>query len=207
MGHSLKKLSSGQRTGKGQCSFQSQRAVPKNVQIIIQFCSFCMLIRLSSKSFKLGFNNMRTENFQMYRLSLEKAEEQEIKLATSAGSQKKARKFPKNVCFCFIDYERAFVWITTNCEKLLKRWGYQTALPASCEICVQVKKQQLNLDMEQQTCSQLGNEYVKAVYCHPAYLTYMQSTSCEMLGWMNHKLELRFPGEISTASDMQFIPH
>ena len=60
------------------------------------------------------------------------------------------------------------------------------------EICMQVKKQQLKLDMEQQTGSKLGKEYVKAVYCHPAYLTYMQSTSCKMLGWMKHKLESRF---------------
>ena len=67
---------------------------------------------------------------------------------------------------------------------------------------MQVKKQQLELDMEQETGSKLGNEYVKAVYCHPAYLTSMQSTSCEMPGWMNHKLESRFPGEISTTSDM-----
>ena len=62
---------------------------------------------------------------------------------------------------------------------------------------MQVKKQQLELDMEQQTGSKQGKEYVKAVYCHTAYLTYMQSTSCEMLGWMMHKLELRLPGEIS----------
>ena len=68
---------------------------------------------------------------------------------------------------------------------------------------MQVKKQQLELDMEQQTGSKLGTEYVKAVYCHPAYLTYMQSTSCEMPGWMNHKLESRLPGEISTTSNMQ----
>ena len=69
---------------------------------------------------------------------------------------------------------------------------------------MQVKKQQLELDMEQQTVSKLGKEYVKAVYCHPAYyLTYMQSTSCEMLGWMKHKLESSLPGEISITSDMQ----
>ena len=61
-------------------------------------------------------------------------------------------------------------------------------------------------DMEQQTGSKLGKESVKAVYCHPAYLTYMQSTSCEMPGWMNHKLESRLLGEISTASDMQMTP-
>ena len=70
---------------------------------------------------------------------------------------------------------------------------------------MQVKKQQLELDMEQQAGSKSGKEYVKAVYCHPAYLTYMQSTSCEMLGWMNHKLESRFLGEISTTSDKQMI--
>ena len=70
---------------------------------------------------------------------------------------------------------------------------------------MQVRKQQLELDMEQQTGSQLGKEYVKAVYCHPAYLTYMQSTSCEMLGWMKHKLESRLLGEISITSDMQMI--
>ena len=71
---------------------------------------------------------------------------------------------------------------------------------------MQVKKQQLELDMEQQTSPKLGKEYVKAVYCHPAYLTYLQSTSCEVLGWMKHKLESRLPGEISITSDMQMTP-
>ena len=71
---------------------------------------------------------------------------------------------------------------------------------------MQVKKQQLELDMEQQTGSKLGKEYIKAVYCHPAYLTYMQSTSCKMPGWMKHKLELRLLGEISITSDKQIPP-
>ena len=71
---------------------------------------------------------------------------------------------------------------------------------------MQVKKQQLEPDMKQRTVSKLGKEYVKAVYCHPAYLTYMQSTSCEILGWMNHKLESKLPGEISITSDMQMMP-
>ena len=68
---------------------------------------------------------------------------------------------------------------------------------------MQVQKQQLELDMGQQTGSKLGKEYVKAVYCHPVYLTSMQSTSCEMLGWMKHKLESRLLGEILITSDMQ----
>ena len=71
---------------------------------------------------------------------------------------------------------------------------------------MQVMKQRLEMDMEQQTGSKLGEEYVKAVYCHPDYLTYMQSTSCEMPSWMKHKLESRFPGEISITSNMQMTP-
>ena len=98
------------------------------------------------------------------------------------------------------------VWITASCGKFLKRWEYQTTWPASWEICLQVKKQQLELDLEQQTGSKLGKEYVKAAYCHPAYFTYMQSTSCKMLGWMKHKLESRLPGEISITSDTQMTP-
>ena len=70
-------------------------------------------------------------------------------------------------------------------------------------ICVQVKMQQLELDMEQHNGSKLGKKYINALYCHPAYLTYMQSTSCEMPGWMKHKLESRLLGEISVTSDMQ----
>ena len=71
---------------------------------------------------------------------------------------------------------------------------------------MQVKKQQLEPDMEQQTGSKLGKEFVKAVYCHPAYITYMQSTSREMPDWMKHKLESRLQGEISITSDIQVIP-
>ena len=70
-----------------------------------------------------------------------------------------------------------------------------------------VKKQQLELDMEQQTGSKLGKEYIKAVYYHPACLTYMQSTSCEMPGWMKHRLESRLPGKISITSDMEMTLH
>ena len=72
---------------------------------------------------------------------------------------------------------------------------------------MQLKKQQLALDMEQQSGSKSGNKYIKAVYCHPAYLSYMQSTSWETLGWRKHKLESRLLGEISITSDMQITPH
>ena len=97
------------------------------------------------------------------------------------------------------------VWIATSCGKFLKRQEYQTTLPPSWETCISIKKQQLEPDREQQIGSKLGKAYVEAVYCHPAYLTYMQSTSHEMLDWMKHKLESRLP-EVSTASDMEMIP-
>ena len=83
------------------------------------------------------------------------------------------------------------VWIIINCEKVFKRCEYQTTWPASWEICMRVKKQQLELDTEQQTGYKLGKEYIKAVYCHPAYLTYMQSASSKMPGWKKHRLESR----------------
>ena len=93
------------------------------------------------------------------------------------------------------------VWITINCGKFWKRWEYHW--PASWDIHMQVKKQQLELNMEEQTGTKSGNRYVKAVYCHLAYLTYLQSTSWEMLDWMKQKLESRLPGEISVISDTQ----
>ena len=92
------KLSSGHRTGKGQYSFQSQgKAMPKNAQTTIQMCSFHMLTRSCSKSFKLGFSGTQTKNFQMYKLDLEKIEEPEIKLPTSTGSQKKQENFKNHI--------------------------------------------------------------------------------------------------------------
>ena len=97
------------------------------------------------------------------------------------------------------------VWITTNC-KILKEMGIPDHLTCLWETCMQVRKQQLGPDMEPLAGSKLGKEYIKAVYCHPGYLTYMQSTSCEMPGWMNPKVESRLPGEISITSDWQATP-
>ena len=93
-------------------------------------------------------------NFHIFKLVLEKVEEPEIKLLTSTGSWKKARDFQKNIYFCFIDYAKAFDCVDhINCGKFWKRWKYQTTWPASWEICRQARKQQLELDMEQQTGS------------------------------------------------------
>ena len=130
-----------------------------------------------------------------------KGREWEIKLLTSIGSSKEQENTRKTSTSPLLTMlKHLTVWITTNCGWFLKRWEYQTTLPLSWEICVQVKKQQLEPDMEQWTGSKLGKEYVKAVYCHPANLTYMQSTSCKMLGWMKQKLESKFLGEIPIIS-------
>ena len=104
----------------------------------------------------------------MFKLVLEKAEEHEIKLQTSVASSKKQESSGKTSISALLTIPKPLtVWVTTNCGKFLKRWEYQTTWPASWEICMQVKKQQLESDIEQQTDSRLGKKYVKAVYCHP----------------------------------------
>ena len=216
----------------------------------------------------------------MYKLDLDKEEEPEIKLPTSIGSKRKTREFQKNLYFCFIDFTKAFDWVDHNkLWKILKAMGIPDHL--TCLLIYLYADQEATVrTRHQQTGSQLVKEYVKAVYCHPAYLTYMQSvcmlspfsrvqlfvtpwtvacqsplsmgilqarilewismpssrgsswpgdqtciscllhwqvaslwlepsmqsTSCEILGWMTHELESRLLGEISTTSDIQMIP-
>ena len=146
------KLSSGRRTGKGQFSFQSQRkAMPKNTQTTTQLHSSHTLVKECSKFSKPGFSNTWTVKFQMFKLVLEKAEEPEIKLPTSARSWKKHESSRKTSISALLTMPKPL--ITIHCGKFWKRWEYQTTWPASWEICMQVRKQQLELDMEQQTGS------------------------------------------------------
>ena len=119
----------------------------------------------------------------------------------------KARVFQKKSISALLTMPKLLtVWVTADCGGFFKRWEYQIILPVSLETCMQVKKQQLEPYMEQLTGSKLEKEYDKAVYCYLAYLTYMQSTSCEMPSCMTHKLESSFPGEIPPTSDMQMKP-
>ena len=138
---------------------------------------------------------------------LEKAEEPEIKLPTSAGSLKKQESSRKTSISALLTMPKpTTVWII-NCGKFWKTWEYQTTWPASWEICMQVRRQQVELDMGQWTGSKLGTSTSSRVYIVTLlYLTYMQSTSCIMPGWIQHKLESRLPGEISITSDMQMTP-
>ena len=138
------KLSSGHRTGKGQFSLQSQRkAMPKNAQTTAQLHSSHMLAKWCLKFSKPGFSNTRTVSFQMFKLDLEKAEEPEIKLPTSAGSLKKQKSSRKTSISALLTMPKPLtVRITINCGKFFKRWEYQTTRPASWETCMQVRKQQ-----------------------------------------------------------------
>ena len=148
------KLTSGHRTGKGQFSFQSQRkAIPKNAQTTAQLHLSHTLVTSCSKFSKPGFSNTWTMNFRMLKLVLENAETRD-QIATICWIIKKEREFQKNIYFCFMTMPKPFtVWITINCGEFWKRWEDHTTWPASWEICMQVRKQQLELDIEQQTGS------------------------------------------------------
>ena len=149
------KLSSGHRPGKCQFSFQSQRkAMPKSAQTTTQSHSFHMLVNWRLKFSKPGFSNMWTLNFQMSKLVLEKAEEVKIKLPASTGSLNKQESSRKTTNSALLTMQKPLaVWITINRGKFWKRWNYQTTWSASWETCMRVRKQQLELDMKQQTGS------------------------------------------------------
>ena len=197
-------------TGLEKVSFYSNPKERQCQRMLKLLCTVALISHTSKVMFKIlqaNFNSTWTMNFQMFKMVLEKAEEPEIKLPTSAGSLKKEESSRKTSTSVLLTTPNSLtVWITTNCKKFQKRWEYQTTLPVSWEMCMQVKKQQLESDMEKWAGSKSGKEYVKAVYCHLANLISMQSTSQEIPGWMNHKLESRLPGEILTTSDMRMIP-
>ena len=119
----------------------------------------------------------------------------------------KKQENSRKIFFCFIDYAKALDCVDHNkLWKILKEMGIPDHLTCSQETCMQVKKELSELDMEKWTGSKLGKEHLKAVYCHFAYLIYMQSISCTMPGWLNHRLKSRLSGEISITSDMRIIP-
>ena len=149
-----------------------------------------------------------TKDFQMYKLDLEKAEEPEIN-CQHLLDHSKSKRIPERhlLLIHWLLIHKAFDYVDNNkLWKILQESGILITLPVSCETCMQVKKQQFEPNMEQHTGSNLGKEYVKAVYCYLAYLTYIQNASWEMLGWMKLKLESRLLGEISVTSDMQMTP-
>ena len=143
----------------------------KNVQIIIQLCSFHVPATSCSKFFKGRFRQYMNWELPDVQAGFRKGRRTRDQVANTCWIIEKARDFWKKIYFCFIDYAKAFVWITTNCGKFLKEMGIPDHLTCLLRNLYAGKKQQWGQDMEQRTGSKLGKEYVKAIYCHPASLT------------------------------------
>ena len=178
--------------------------MPKNAQTTTQFHSPHNTSKVMLKILQARFQQHMNQEHPDVQAVFRKCRGTRDQIANICCIIEKARELQKKHLF-LLYWLCQSLWLCGSQQtgKFFKRWEYQTTWPASCEISMQVKKQQLELDMEQWTDSKLGKECVKAVYCHPAYLTYVQSTSCEMLSWMKQMLESRFQEEISITSDMQ----
>ena len=192
-------------TGLEKASFHSNPN--SNVKKCSDYHTIALISHTSkecSKFSKLDFYSTWTENFQMLKVDFEKAEEPDIKLPTSVGSLKKqenSRKASTSVSLTMLKPLTG----SEQTGNFLGRCEYQTTWPASLEICNLYAGQEATVrtrltGLLDSFGFKLGKEYVKAVYCHPAYLTYMQSTSCKMLGWMKPKLESRLLDEVSVTS-------
>ena len=154
------------------------------------FISYAMFKRLFSKSFKLGFSSTWTKNFQV-PAGFRKGRGTRDQISNIHWIMEKESSRKTSISALLTMSKPLTVQITINCRKFWKRWEYQSTWPASSETCMKVRKQQLELDMEQQTCSKYEKKYVKAVYCHPAYLmplTYLmlpdESESGEWKSWL-----------------------
>ena len=147
-------------------------------------------------------------NLQIFKLDLEKGRGTRDQIANIGWNiEKKKKEFQKNIYFCFIEYAKAFDGVDHHkLWKILKEMRISDHLTCLLRNLYGGQEATVRTGHIQWTSSKLGKEYIKALYCHPAYLIPMQSISCEMPSWMNHKLESRLPRETSTTSDMQMIP-
>ena len=190
-------------TGLEKFSFHSN---PKEgeCQPMFSLCLFHMLVRLCLKSFKLVFKQYVNQEFPDVQAWFSRGRGTRDQIANICWVTGKAGGFQKNIYFCFVDYaKRLWLCESQQTAENFKEMAISDHLTCLLRNLYVVKKQQLELDMEQLTVSKLGKKYIKSVYWHPAYLTHMQNTSCKMLGWMNYKLESRLSEEISATSDMQ----
>ena len=180
-GSKFGKLSSGHRPKK--ISFNSN---PKKRQCQRMFklrhsCTIWHTSKVMLKSLQASLQQYLKCELPEVQLVLRKSRGTRDQTANIHLEHQKNKRVPEKHLLLFYWLRQSrWLWITTDCGKFFKRWEYQITLPVSWEICMWTKKQQLELDMEQQIVSKLGKEYVKAVCCHPAYLTYLQSTSCKM---------------------------
>ena len=197
------RLSSGRRTRKGQFSFQAQRkAMPKNAQTT---ATIALISHASKVMLKILQARLQNRELPDVQAGFRKGRGTRDQIANIHWIIEKAREFHKNIYFCLIDYIKAFDCVDHNkLWKTLKEMGIPDDL--TCLLRNQYAGQEATVRTRHGTTDgfQIGNGvYVKAICCHCANLTYMQSTSCEMPGWMKHKLQSRLPGEILVTSDMQ----
>ena len=201
------KLSSGHRTGKRSVFIPiSKNDNAKECSNYVHLNWFHCLARVCSKSFKLDFSCLWTKAIRCAGWVLRRRGTR-YQITNIHWITEKVKEFQKNIIFCFIDYAKSFDFVDHNkLWKILKEMGIEDHL--TCLLRNLYAGQEATFRTRHGTMdwSKLGKQFIKAVYCHSAYLTYMQSTSCEMLGWMNHKVESRLPDEISTTSDMQITP-
>ena len=191
-------------TGLGMVGFHSnpkKRHCQKNVQTTAQLHSSHRLAKQCSKFSKPDFNKTWTHELPDVQAGFRKGRGTRDQIANIHWIIKKSKRVPEKKNLLLLYWLCQSLWLcgSQKTGKFWKSWEYQPTWPASWEIYMQVRKQKIELDMEQQTGSNLGkacSKYIKAVYCHPAYLTYMQSTSCKILSWMKNKLESRLPREI-----------
>ena len=200
-------LSSGHRTGKGQFSFQSQR---KNAKECSNYHSIALISHASKvivKILQARLQQYMNREFPDIHAGFRKGRGTRDQIANIRWIIEKMREFQKNIYFCFMDYAKAFDCMDHNkLWEILQEMGIPNHLTCLLRNLYAGWEATVRTRHGTQTGSKLGKEYIKAVYCQPAYLTSMQSTSCEMLGWMKHKLESRLPGEISIISDIQMTP-
>ena len=142
----------------------------------------------------------------MFKVDLEKAEKPEIKSPTSVGSSEKQESSRKNIYFCFIDYVKDFDCVDHNKHQKILEMGIPDHLTCLLRNLYAGQEATVRTRHRNWDRLQIGKGVFQGLYYHPAYLTYMQSTSCEMLGWMKDKLDSRFIGEISINLDMQMTP-
>ena len=187
------KLSCGHKTGKGQFSFQSQRrAMPKSVQTTTQIVLSSHASKVMFKILQARFERYVNRELPDFQAGFRKGRGTRNQIANIYLILEKAREFQKNIYFCFIDYAKTFDCVDHNkLWKILKEMGIPEHLDLYAGQETTVRTGYGTMDW-----FQIGKR-VKAVYCHPAYLTYMQSASFEMSGWMKYKLKSRLLGEIA----------
>ena len=178
--------------------------MPKNVQTTAQLYSHASKVMLKILQARLQqYMNCELPDVQAGFIKGRGTRDQ---IANIRWIIQKAREFQKNIYFCFIDYTKAFdcmdhIKLENSSRDANTRPPYQPPEKSVCRSRATVRTRHGTMDR-----FEIGKGYIKAVYCHPVYLTYMQSTSCEMPGWMKHKLESRLQGEISITSDTQMTP-